>query len=67
MGSLRLMLNLTSITGADGADRIEFRVTTNPGQPMQPIAKVASGGELSRIALAIEVITARKMETGTDF
>ncbi len=49
--------------GADGADRIEFRVTTNPGQPMQPIAKVASGGELSRIALAIQVITARKMET----
>ena len=48
--------------GADGADRIEFRVTTNPGQPMQPIAKVASGGELSRIALAIQVITARKME-----
>ncbi len=40
--------------GADGADRIEFRVTTNPGQPMQPIAKVASGGELSRIALAIQ-------------
>ncbi|AGB77088.1 DNA repair protein RecN [Enterobacteriaceae bacterium strain FGI 57] len=48
---------------ADGADRIEFRVTTNPGQPLQPIAKVASGGELSRIALAIQVITARKMET----
>ena len=33
------------------------------GQPLQPIAKVASGGELSRIALAIQVITARKMET----
>lgn len=47
---------------AEGADRIEFRVTTNPGQPLQPIAKVASGGELSRIALAIQVITARKME-----
>ena len=48
---------------AEGADRIEFRVTTNPGQPLQPIAKVASGGELSRIALAIQVITARKIET----
>ncbi|TLV05262.1 DNA repair protein RecN [Klebsiella indica] len=48
---------------AEGADHIEFRVTTNPGQPQQPIAKVASGGELSRIALAIQVITARKMET----
>lgn len=48
---------------AEGADRIDFRVTTNPGQPLQPLAKVASGGELSRIALAIQVITARKMET----
>ena len=48
---------------ADCADRVEFKVTTNPGQPLQPIAKVASGGELSRIALAIQVITARKMET----
>ncbi|WP_413741419.1 DNA repair protein RecN [Sodalis sp. RH15] len=48
---------------ADGCDRIEFLVTTNPGQPLQPLAKVASGGELSRIALAIQVITARKMDT----
>ncbi|MGG5838826.1 DNA repair protein RecN, partial [Huaxiibacter chinensis] len=48
---------------AEGADKIEFRVTTNPGQPLQAISKVASGGELSRIALAIQVITARKMET----
>ncbi|NMP26025.1 DNA repair protein RecN [Rahnella sp. SAP-1] len=48
---------------AEGADRIEFQVTTNPGQPLQALAKVASGGELSRIALAIQVITAQKMET----
>jgi DNA replication and repair protein RecN len=48
---------------ADGATRIDFRVTTNPGQPLQPLGKVASGGELSRIALAIQVITAQKMET----
>nr|WP_304185943.1 DNA repair protein RecN [Hafnia alvei] len=48
---------------ADGADRIEFSVTTNPGQPLQALAKVASGGELSRIALAIQVITAQKMDT----
>ncbi|EOI3426169.1 DNA repair protein RecN [Cronobacter dublinensis] len=48
---------------AEGADRIDFLVSTNPGQPLQPLAKVASGGELSRIALAIQVITARKMET----
>ncbi len=48
---------------AEGADRVEFSVTTNPGQPLQPLVKVASGGELSRIALAIQVITAQKMET----
>ncbi|MGE9552280.1 DNA repair protein RecN [Erwinia amylovora] len=48
---------------AEGADRIDFRVSTNPGQPLQPLSKVASGGELSRIALAIQVITARKMDT----
>ncbi|MFO6296547.1 DNA repair protein RecN [Rahnella selenatireducens] len=47
----------------EGADRLEFKVTTNPGQPLQALAKVASGGELSRIALAIQVITAQKMET----
>lgn len=48
---------------ANGADSVEFRVTTNPGQPHQSLAKVASGGELSRIALIIQVITARKMDT----
>lgn len=47
----------------DGASRVEFNVTTNPGQPHQALAKVASGGELSRIALAIQVITAKKMDT----
>ncbi|WP_392558472.1 DNA repair protein RecN [Orbus mooreae] len=46
-----------------GIDQITFLVSTNPGQPMQPISKVASGGELSRIALTIQVLTAQKMET----
>ena len=49
----------------DGADKVQFLVCTNPGQPMQPIAKTASGGELSRIGLAIQVITARKVATPT--
>ncbi len=44
---------------ATGAERIEFRVSANPGQPLRPLAKVASGGELSRISLAIQVITAQ--------
>ncbi len=46
-----------------GMDDVCFVVSTNPGQPMQPIAKVASGGELSRISLAIQVITAQKVDT----
>jgi DNA repair protein RecN (Recombination protein N) len=39
-----------------GADTVTFQVAINPGQPLQPLAKVASGGELSRISLAIQVI-----------
>ncbi len=46
-----------------GMDSVVFLVSTNPGQPMQPIAKVASGGELSRMSLAIQVITAQKVDT----
>jgi DNA repair protein RecN (Recombination protein N) len=42
-----------------GADEIEFLVTANPGQPPRPLAKVASGGELSRISLAIQVSAAQ--------
>lgn len=41
---------------ANGADQVEFLVSTNAGQPPGPIARVASGGELSRLSLAIEVI-----------
>ena len=38
-----------------GAERCEFLVSANPGQPPRPLRKVASGGELARISLAIEV------------
>jgi DNA repair protein RecN (Recombination protein N) len=48
-----------------GYDRIEFTVSANPGQPLQALAKVASGGELSRISLAIQVITAQADATPT--
>ena len=39
-----------------GLDAIEFQITANPGQPKMPLSKVASGGELSRMSLAIQVI-----------
>ena len=45
--------------GAHGMDRLEFLVSTNPGQPARALNKVASGGELSRIGLSIEVATAQ--------
>lgn len=42
-----------------GADEIEFLIAPNPGQPAKPLVRIASGGELSRISLAIQVITAQ--------
>ncbi len=44
---------------AHGLDQVEFLVSTDPGQPMGPLARVASGGELSRISLAIQVIASQ--------
>lgn len=51
--------------GASGLERIEFQVTTNASQPLRPLSKVASGGELSRIGLAIQVIASRSSATPT--
>jgi DNA repair protein RecN (Recombination protein N) len=45
-----------------GLEEVEFRISTNPGQEPQALGKIASGGELSRISLAIQVVTA---STGT--
>ncbi len=49
---------------AAGCDRIEFLVSANPGEPPKPVAKVASGGELSRISLALQVASARGKPLG---
>jgi len=43
-----------------GVDRVEFLVSANPGEPPKPVVKVASGGELSRISLAVQVAAARR-------
>jgi DNA repair protein RecN (Recombination protein N) len=51
--------------GPHGRDEIEFRVTANPGQPLAPLKRVASGGELSRISLAIQMIGSRRAGTPT--
>lgn len=61
MGNARLQLVLTPLTrpSLHGLDDIEFLFSANPGQPLRPLAKVASGGELSRLSLAIQVVHAR--------
>jgi DNA repair protein RecN (Recombination protein N) len=43
-------------TAAAGLDQVEYLVSANPGQPLRPLAKVASGGELSRLSLAVQVV-----------
>jgi DNA repair protein RecN (Recombination protein N) len=56
-GLLRVELTPTNATDPAqlGTEQVEFLVSANPGQPPRPLRKIASGGELSRIALAIEV------------
>jgi len=59
----RLVIDISardeSAWGADGQDRVTFLVATNPGQTPGPLAKIASGGELSRLMLALKVVLAR--------
>lgn len=45
--------------GPDGYDQAEFLIAPNPGEPLRPLARIASGGELSRIMLALKTIFAR--------
>ncbi|MDD9822616.1 MAG: DNA repair protein RecN, partial [Gammaproteobacteria bacterium] len=56
--------NATAIS-RHGAETVEFAVSANPGQPLQALAKVASGGELSRISLAINVVLAADAPAST--
>ncbi|MFZ9796341.1 MAG: DNA repair protein RecN [Candidatus Nanopelagicales bacterium] len=48
-----------------GVDQVRFEFSANPGQPLQPINKIASGGEMSRIMLAIELIFSKKAHKRT--
>ncbi len=57
--------NADESPSATGNDKIEFLVSANPGLPAKPLAKVASGGELSRISLAIQVTTSTDKTTPT--
>ena len=48
-----------------GADQVEFLISPNPGEPLKPLSSTASGGELSRIMLAIKTVMAEREEAGT--
>ena len=50
---------------AAGAEEIEFEVASHPSLPLRPLAKVASGGELSRISLAIQLVAAKASPVGS--
>lgn len=59
-GKLIITVNMHNRASAQGMDEVSFLVSTNPGHAPKPLHKVASGGELSRISLAIQVITAQR-------
>jgi DNA repair protein RecN (Recombination protein N) len=63
MAGGRFLIDVSQSNGepsASGLDAVEFRVTANQGQPLRPLAKVASGGELSRLSLAVQVACSSK-------
>ena len=66
MPNVRFEVEQTSCElSPDGADKLQFLVSTNPGEPPKPIAKIASGGELSRIMLALKTVLSNQDIVGT--
>ena len=50
---------------AQGADHVEFLISPNPGEPLKPLAKIASGGEISRVMLAMKSVLSRTYSVPT--
>jgi len=73
MGGVRFSVSLKHRVEADGGagyarsgvDDVEFLISTNKGEPLKPLAKIASGGELSRIMLAVKTVLAGLRSPGT--
>lgn len=63
--AFEIQFETLSEPGANGIDEICFQISMNPGQPLQPLQEIASGGELSRIMLAIRTVLADKDATET--
>ena len=64
-GRFEIILEPLNEGAAYGMENVEFMVSANPGQPLRGLAKVASGGELSRIGLAIQVIASQASQVPT--
>lgn len=62
--TLEVSMEQTALT-ASGGDKVEFRISANPGEPAKPISRIASGGELSRIMLAIKAVMAEADDIDT--
>ncbi|HET9351009.1 MAG TPA: DNA repair protein RecN, partial [Burkholderiales bacterium] len=67
MSGGRFSVSLIELTesGSMGAEDVQFEVTSHPSLPLRPLAKVASGGELSRVSLAIQLVAAKESPVGT--
>ena len=67
MSGGRFAIALTALEepGSAGAEEVAFEVASHPSLPLRPLAKVASGGELSRISLAIQLVAAKESPVGT--
>ena len=67
MPHAKLVINIQALDDMHphGMDRVEYLITTNAGSKPAPLAKIASGGELSRISLSIHLITAQRGLTPT--
>jgi len=67
MSGARFAVSLTALAepSVAGAEDVAFEVASHPSLPLRPLAKVASGGELSRISLAIQLVAAKESPVGT--
>ena len=63
-GRFAVRLNALEQPSAMGAEEVEFEVSSHPSLPLRPLAKVASGGELSRVSLAIQLVAASASPVG---
>ena len=64
-GRFSILLKALDEPAGSGAEQIEFEMSSHPSLPLRPLAKVASGGELARVSLAIQLVAARAAPVGT--